>query len=255
MRTTACSMIVLLVSCGGALAEETAAAKQYKALIAEYEKEGGARTFAKRFITLAEEHSTDEAATDALLWVVKKVRGRADTDRALDLLQSKHLASERLGSGFKDIARSRALGAEKLLRAAMKESPQTAVKAQACYYLALLLDTEANVVRQLKSSPDLAPRVLQYYGKAYGKHLSAIDPQELAKRREEVYETMFKSFGKVETEDGTFAKIAERALFAIRHLSVGKLAPEIDGEDIHGKKLKLSDFRGKVVLLTFWGHW
>jgi hypothetical protein len=36
---------------------------------------------------------------------------------------------------------------------------------------------------------------------------------------------------------------------------VGQPAPEIDGEDIDGKKFKLSDYRGKVVLLDFWGHW
>ncbi|MBL8857631.1 MAG: redoxin domain-containing protein [Planctomycetes bacterium] len=36
---------------------------------------------------------------------------------------------------------------------------------------------------------------------------------------------------------------------------LGKLAPEISGEDIDGKPFKLSDYRGKVVMLDFWGHW
>lgn len=36
---------------------------------------------------------------------------------------------------------------------------------------------------------------------------------------------------------------------------VGKPAPEIEGEDIDGKLFKLSDYRGKVVLLDFWGNW
>jgi cytochrome oxidase Cu insertion factor (SCO1/SenC/PrrC family) len=38
-------------------------------------------------------------------------------------------------------------------------------------------------------------------------------------------------------------------------LDVGKLAPDIEGEDIDGQKFKLSEYRGKVVLLDFWGHW
>jgi hypothetical protein len=38
-------------------------------------------------------------------------------------------------------------------------------------------------------------------------------------------------------------------------LPPGTVAPEIDGEDIDGAPLKLSDYRGKVVLLSFWGHW
>jgi peroxiredoxin len=38
-------------------------------------------------------------------------------------------------------------------------------------------------------------------------------------------------------------------------LEVGKHAPEIEGEDLDVKEFKLSDYRGKVVLLDFWGHW
>jgi hypothetical protein len=32
-------------------------------------------------------------------------------------------------------------------------------------------------------------------------------------------------------------------------------APEISGADIDGKPFKLSDYRGKVVVLDFWGNW
>jgi cytochrome oxidase Cu insertion factor (SCO1/SenC/PrrC family) len=38
-------------------------------------------------------------------------------------------------------------------------------------------------------------------------------------------------------------------------LEIGKLAPEIEGEDIDGVPFKLSDYRGKVVVLDFWGDW
>jgi hypothetical protein len=37
--------------------------------------------------------------------------------------------------------------------------------------------------------------------------------------------------------------------------TLNKLAPDIVGEDIDGRPLKLSDYRGKVVMLDFWGHW
>ena len=37
--------------------------------------------------------------------------------------------------------------------------------------------------------------------------------------------------------------------------NVGQLVKEIEGEDIDGVKFKLSDYRGKVVVLDFWGHW
>jgi thiol-disulfide isomerase/thioredoxin len=35
----------------------------------------------------------------------------------------------------------------------------------------------------------------------------------------------------------------------------GKPAPEISGEDQDGQPMSLSEFRGKVVLLDFWGNW
>ena len=37
--------------------------------------------------------------------------------------------------------------------------------------------------------------------------------------------------------------------------SVGSQAPEIEGQDVDGETFRLSDYRGKVVLLDFWGHW
>lgn len=47
---------------------------------------------------------------------------------------------------------------------------------------------------------------------------------------------------------------AKRQLYTLRFLSVGKVAPDIQGEDQDGKPLKLSDYRGKVVLLDFWSQ-
>jgi cytochrome oxidase Cu insertion factor (SCO1/SenC/PrrC family) len=37
--------------------------------------------------------------------------------------------------------------------------------------------------------------------------------------------------------------------------AIGQLAPDIDGEDLEGKRFRLSDYRGQVVVLTFWGDW
>lgn len=42
---------------------------------------------------------------------------------------------------------------------------------------------------------------------------------------------------------------------ATEGLNIGQIAPEIDGVDLDGNRFRLSDYRGKVVLLDFWGHW
>jgi len=38
-------------------------------------------------------------------------------------------------------------------------------------------------------------------------------------------------------------------------INVGELAQDISAEDLDGVTFKLSDYRGKVVILDFWGHW
>ena len=53
----------------------------------------------------------------------------------------------------------------------------------------------------------------------------------------------------------TLGQLAEAALFEARNLGIGQVAPEITGDDIEGVSLKLSDYRGKVVVLSFWATW
>jgi thiol-disulfide isomerase/thioredoxin len=43
---------------------------------------------------------------------------------------------------------------------------------------------------------------------------------------------------------------------SIQQKMAGKPAPEIDTTDLNtGKPVRLADFRGKVVVLDFWGYW
>jgi thiol-disulfide isomerase/thioredoxin len=39
------------------------------------------------------------------------------------------------------------------------------------------------------------------------------------------------------------------------HLAVGKVAPDIAGEDLAGKPMTLGEYKGKVVLVDFWATW
>jgi hypothetical protein len=57
------------------------------------------------------------------------------------------------------------------------------------------------------------------------------------------------------TTDQDLLDEVKEALVETQKLAVGSVAPEIDGVDIDGVKFKLSDYRGKVVLLDFWGFW
>lgn len=45
---------------------------------------------------------------------------------------------------------------------------------------------------------------------------------------------------------------AKSLLSEIQELGIGKKIPEIEGKDLKGKPFKLSEYRGKVVLIEFW---
>lgn len=53
----------------------------------------------------------------------------------------------------------------------------------------------------------------------------------------------------------TFGEVAKYELFELENLNVGDVAPDIVGQDLDGSDFKLSDYRGKVVMLDFWGQW
>jgi peroxiredoxin len=44
-------------------------------------------------------------------------------------------------------------------------------------------------------------------------------------------------------------------LYASKTVAVGNKAPDFTSTDPNGAKIKLSDFKGKYVLLEFWAHW
>ncbi len=72
---------------------------------------------------------------------------------------------------------------------------------------------------------------------------------------EKLLESFLEKYKDLPKFDTTFGKRANANLFELRHLQIGKVVPEIEGEDVDGKKFKISDYRGKVVMLDFWGHW
>ena len=86
----------------------------------------------------------------------------------------------------------------------------------------------AMILKNLGDNPDLARKRLTYLRKAI---INSSD---------------------VDLNGITVAKLAENELYLIRYLAKGRVAPDISGVDAAGRPLKLSDMKGKVVLLLFW---
>lgn len=108
---------------------------------------------------------------------------------------------------------------------------------------------EADYRRILKENSN--PRVQAIATYSLGRLLADDNPEEAEKLLESVVE----KYPDVVRNGTPLGESATKALFPIKFLRVGAVAPDIEGEDIDGVEFKLSDYRGKVVLLDFWGDW
>ena len=120
----------------------------------------------------------------------------------------------------------------------------------------------ADAVQQLKVDPEEGKRLESFLGKEDFTKLKNADADKLAKEAETVLEEATTKYGHLvlykdwrAMKDITIADKTAGPLFELRNLAVGKTAPDIVGDDLDGKSFKLSDFRGKVVVLDFWGNW
>jgi AhpC/TSA family len=175
----------------------------------------------------AEKDEKDPAAADLVGWVATSGplsgAGKKAADKVLDMYPD-HPSVDQVVSM---IARTAGKDAEEKLKALMEKDSKR-VKAAASLALAR---TIANKVDRLADSPDEADKVADEAAKFFA---TAID--------------LYK-------DDPVKTKAAQIELNAVKNLRVGKEAPDIKGPDLDGKEFKLSDYRGKVVMLDFWGHW
>jgi hypothetical protein len=91
-----------------------------------------------------------------------------------------------------------------------------------------------------------------------GNALAASDAtaaEKMQRESERLFEEAAEKYADVKTAfDGPVGTKAKNELFDMRYLSVGKVTPEVEGTDQDGKRFKLSDYTGKVVLLDFWSE-
>jgi hypothetical protein len=78
---------------------------------------------------------------------------------------------------------------------------------------------------------------------------------ELTKQVEKLLQDVVDNYADVRGPRGTLADAAKTELQEMETFGIGKVAPDIEAEDVDGVTFKLSDYRGKVVFLDFWGHW
>jgi hypothetical protein len=250
--------------------------KQYKAATTAEEKQKlleqrpRVESYSPRLLELAEKYPNDPFAYDALVWVATLVQKGPDPERAIEILTRRHLRNENIGQLCNQLVSSYTLAEEKLLRAVLEKNPNPEIQAIACLSLARQLKYRSRM-KALLAGLDSAmlARIENEKGKEFFKLVEEYDSAELQAKAEEAFDRLVREFGHLDVNNPRLKEIAKSGdpnkrtlkdlaigpLFELRNLSIGKVAPDIEGEDIGGKKFKLSDYRGKVVVLDFWGHW
>lgn len=93
-------------------------------------------------------------------------------------------------------------------------------------------------------------------------NVASLSAEERAVRRERALKAAEGLSAGVEDESlmlasgfRTFAQAEENLVQAIRHATVGATAPDVVGARLDGVEERLSDYRGRIVLVDFWATW
>ncbi len=235
---------------------------RYRALCEEAKNANPAerRRLLGRFLELAESVPDQRAAVDAWVWIVTFGSQGPEFEKAIDRLVDRAKTIE-VGQAAMSLGGSMSLAAEKLLRAVVDRNESRNFRGYACLTLGRYLEHHSQKLREIASDPEVMKQYEEWFLEegadvaAFARFI-ARDPDALSKEAERVLERVRDEFADVRrTRDRTLADEARAELDEIRNLCVGKPAPDIEGEDVDGKPLHLSDFRGKVTVVSFWGHW
>ena len=208
-----------------------AASKEEKQSVSEehYPDPAG---YVDRVLVLAEASPGTESALSGYLWVLSNAQPDKSS-KAIVAIERDHMDSDRLGPLCSSLSRDQENG-ERLLMLILEKSPHEAVRGAACFYLGSLFMGKASAGRG-----------------ASAEEIAAASATAL-----EFFERVEDEFADVEDRRyGTLGAGAERNLFQLQNLQIGMVAPDIEAADLDGVSFKLSDYRGKVVVLDFWGDW
>ncbi len=264
-----------------AAVQEVSLAEQVKAIIAKYDSEMNAfyeayqatkddearnDLFAKlypkpgpymeRLGAIVKKAPEDPASLNAILWMLGNNVTKDQRAEFLGVLLAHHITADEIGVACQAVSRDASIATEKFLRRVITVSKSHEAVGHATYALAGVLGRRISLKERLTKNFDLnQPDMVRTYGKEVVKLCEASSAKDLAAERKALLETVRDKFGDVPRYNSTLGKAAKGQLFEAEHLQIGMVAPDIQGDDLDGVDFKLSDYRGKVVFLDFWGDW
>jgi thiol-disulfide isomerase/thioredoxin len=225
--------------------------------------------FSAKFLKLARDYPGTKTSEEALVWIASHTL-TPYAEEVRGLLIRDHIRSPRLGLVLPNQSRAMlSKSAETLLRDAITKHTEPVVQGQAAYFLAILYKARANMARSYQRlgepkdySKEEREALHQSFDRQYGpgwRDSLRADPAALDRKAESLFVRVAKEYGDLPHNDprsrpGLLRDAAASFLRDLQGLSIGKTAPEIDGTDLEGKRFRLSESRGKVVVIVFGGH-
>ncbi|HQR06449.1 MAG TPA: redoxin family protein [Gemmatales bacterium] len=203
--------------------------------------DGPAASFAPRFLALAEKNPKDPAALDSLTWAMQTSGGSTAKNgiyrQALKMIRSGFLDSSGIKKLFPMLAHSNDDDSIQVLRDVIAKHPDRKVQAKAAKALANGLE---NAVQQAKMIQN-RPEVRKNYEEQVGK---------------EVVEALLVNADRNKKEAAELTKLVQDKYSDVfPNLAIGQPAPEVINKDLDDKTVKLSDLKGRVVVLDIWATW
>ena len=202
-------------------------------------------------------NAADPAAITGLVWVCNS-RDPALQIEVVGLLRKHHLVRAETITLAKNMKQSGNAWVEGLLREqhASAELPEDQAW-RVHLALAVCLQSQAQLPALLDDASDSDARQFdRRFGKERVAEMKKFDSAKLETESLKLFKELGEKYPKQVIIPGlTVGQMATSSIFEIEHLGVGKVAPEIVGEDLDGAKFKLSDYRGQVVMLSFWASW
>lgn len=181
--------------------------------------------FVAKFEAAAQQFAGREDAVQFLVWIVScHDASTAERDAALDTLMRGHAGSASMVE--------------------MARSLPTLAKTVG--------EDRADALRQALRGHNTHPAVLGWL--AVDRWGSTIDEADVGSDEYVEAKQELAAFCGPEHHPALVQEI-ERRINMRERLGIGAIAPDIEGVDLDGEAFRLSDSRGKVIFLDFWGDW